>query len=96
MPSVQLSCNRAVSSRQGKQGNDRGTAPHCTVCPTAPQIGTGFRLEVATVRKLEFETDAFAFADKALGSWYKVRAAPLRSWWYYAGAAARCFLLLVH
>jgi hypothetical protein len=28
------------------------------------QIETGYRVEVVTVRKLEFETDAFAFADK--------------------------------
>jgi hypothetical protein len=28
------------------------------------QTTTGYRLEVVTVRKLEFETDAFAFADK--------------------------------
>jgi len=28
------------------------------------QTVTGYRLEVVTVRKLEFETDAFAFADK--------------------------------
>ncbi|GMH32207.1 hypothetical protein BSKO_00041 [Bryopsis sp. KO-2023] len=31
---------------------------------------TGFRLEVATVRKLEFETDAFAFGDKVIEKWY--------------------------
>jgi len=28
------------------------------------QTTSGYRLEVVTVRKLEFETDAFAFADK--------------------------------
>jgi hypothetical protein len=28
------------------------------------QTTTGYRIEVVTVRKLEFETDAFAFADK--------------------------------
>jgi hypothetical protein len=28
------------------------------------QTVTGYRVEVVTVRKLEFETDAFAFADK--------------------------------
>lgn len=28
------------------------------------QKNTGYRLEVATVRKLEFETDAFSFGDK--------------------------------
>lgn len=33
----------------------------------ASQIETGYRLEVVTVRKLEFETDAFAFADKVRG-----------------------------
>lgn len=31
---------------------------------------TGYRLEVVTVRKLEFETDAFAFGDKVLETWY--------------------------
>lgn len=31
---------------------------------TLPQIETGYRLEVVTVRKLEFENDAFGFADK--------------------------------
>lgn len=30
----------------------------------SPQTTTGYRVEVVTVRKLEFETDAFAFADK--------------------------------
>ena len=31
---------------------------------------TGYRIEVITVRKLEFETDAFAFGDKILAKWY--------------------------
>eukprot|EP01023_Acetabularia_acetabulum_P042740 TRINITY_DN425_c0_g1_i4.p2 TRINITY_DN425_c0_g1~~TRINITY_DN425_c0_g1_i4.p2 ORF type:complete len:269 (-),score=52.37 TRINITY_DN425_c0_g1_i4:287-1093(-) len=31
---------------------------------------TGYRLEVATTRKLEFETDAFAFGDKVIEGWY--------------------------
>lgn len=31
---------------------------------------TGYRVEVVTVRKLEFETDAYAFADKVLDNWY--------------------------
>lgn len=31
---------------------------------------TGFRVEVATVRKLEFENDAFAFGDKLVERWY--------------------------
>lgn len=30
----------------------------------------GYRIEVVTVRKLEFETDAYAFADKVLENWY--------------------------
>ena len=34
------------------------------------EIQTGYRLEVVTVRKLEFETDAFAFGDKVLETWY--------------------------
>jgi hypothetical protein len=32
--------------------------------PLLLQTVTGYRVEVVTVRKLEFETDAFAFADK--------------------------------
>lgn len=36
----------------------------------ALEIQTGYRIEVVTVRKLEFETDAFAFADKVLENWY--------------------------
>ena len=36
----------------------------CTSCFLGMQITSGYRLEVVTVRKLEFETDAFAFADK--------------------------------
>jgi uncharacterized membrane protein YgcG len=32
---------------------------------------TGYRLEVATVRKLETENDAFAFGDKLVEKWYK-------------------------
>lgn len=31
---------------------------------------TGYRVNVVTVRRLEFETDAYAFADKALENWY--------------------------
>jgi len=34
------------------------------------QTETGYRLEVVTVRKLEFETDSFAFGDKILARWY--------------------------
>ncbi len=34
------------------------------------QIDTGFRLELITVRKLEFENDAFAFGDKVIEKWY--------------------------
>ncbi len=30
------------------------------------QIDTGYRLQVVTVRKLEFENDAFGFADKII------------------------------
>ena len=35
-----------------------------------PQDRTGYRLEVATVRKLETESDAFAFGDKLIEKWY--------------------------
>ena len=35
------------------------------------QFDTGYRLEVATVRKLETENDAFAFGDKLIEKWYK-------------------------
>ena len=31
---------------------------------------TGYRLEVATVRKLEFESDAFVFGDKLVSKWF--------------------------
>jgi hypothetical protein len=34
------------------------------------QAETGYRVEVATVRKLEFENDAFVFGDKLIASWY--------------------------
>ena len=35
------------------------------------QEATGYRLEVATVRRLEFENDTFAFGDKLIKKWYK-------------------------
>lgn len=35
------------------------------------QENTGYRLEVATVRKLETENDAFAFGDKLIEKWYE-------------------------
>lgn len=38
------------------------------VCPA--QTETGYRLEAVTVRKLEFENDAFAFGDKVIEKWY--------------------------
>lgn len=34
------------------------------------QEATGYRLEVATVRRLEFENDTFAFGDKLIKKWY--------------------------
>jgi uncharacterized membrane protein YgcG len=34
------------------------------------ESNTGYRVEVATVRKLEFEADAFAFGEKVLNKWY--------------------------
>ncbi|DBA76985.1 TPA: hypothetical protein ACH3X1_009576 [Trebouxia sp. C0004] len=34
----------------------------------------GYRLEVVTVRKLEFETDGLAFGDKILARWYPNKA----------------------
>ena len=40
----------------------------CTAVPM--QTETGYRLEVVTVRKLEFESDAFAFGDKIIAKWY--------------------------
>lgn len=36
----------------------------------ALEENTGYRLEVATVRKLEFETDPFAFGDLLIEKWY--------------------------
>ena len=35
------------------------------------QAETGYRLEVATVRKLETEADAFSFGDKLIEKWYE-------------------------
>jgi len=35
------------------------------------ELKTGYRVEVATVRKLEFESDAFAFGDKLSNKWFK-------------------------
>lgn len=35
---------------------------------------TGVRVTVVTLRKLQFETDAFAFADKVIETWYPTRA----------------------
>lgn len=48
----------------------------CTLCLTSPpaagaQESTGYRVEVATVRRLEFENDTFAFGDKLIAKWYK-------------------------
>lgn len=40
------------------------------LCPAAPQSKTGYRVEVATLRRLEFENDAFALGDKLLDKWY--------------------------
>lgn len=34
------------------------------------EIETGYRLTAITVRKLEFEPDTYAFADKVMESWY--------------------------
>jgi len=34
---------------------------------------TGYRLTVVTLRKLQFETDVFAFSDKVLERWYPTR-----------------------
>lgn len=36
----------------------------------ALEAKTGYRLEVATLRRLEFESDAFAFGDKLVKKWY--------------------------
>ena len=36
----------------------------------ASQLDTGYRVELITVRKLEFENDAFAFGDKLIEKWY--------------------------
>ncbi|KAK9841089.1 hypothetical protein WJX84_004537, partial [Apatococcus fuscideae] len=34
---------------------------------------TGYRLEAATIRKLEFENDAFALGDKLIEKWYPTK-----------------------
>lgn len=36
----------------------------------ALETETGYRVEVVTLRKLEFENDAFAFGDKLIERWY--------------------------
>ncbi|KAL4422074.1 hypothetical protein ABPG77_001542 [Micractinium sp. CCAP 211/92] len=36
----------------------------------ALEEATGYKLEVATVRRLEFENDTFAFGDKLIKKWY--------------------------
>ncbi|EFN54260.1 hypothetical protein CHLNCDRAFT_58309 [Chlorella variabilis] len=36
----------------------------------ALEDATGYHLEVATVRRLEFENDTFAFGDKLVSKWY--------------------------
>jgi uncharacterized membrane protein YgcG len=38
--------------------------------PCHLQASTGYHLEVATVRRLEFENDTFAFGDKLVNKWY--------------------------
>lgn len=38
------------------------------------EIGTGYHVNVVTVRKLEFETDPFAYGDKVLENWYPTAA----------------------
>lgn len=57
---------------------------------TRTQAETGYRVEVATLRRLEFENDAFAFGDKLIERWYPSEAdgsnkasQPARSgsWW---------------
>lgn len=64
-----------------------GNPPHGHPAHTHPvtswlQTTSGYRVNVVTVRKLEFETDAFAFADKVragalgLGAWWSSKR-----WW---------------
>lgn len=54
-----------------------GLLPTGAVRPTSAlpggcvaQEATGYKLEVATVRRLEFENDTFAFGDKLIKKWY--------------------------
>lgn len=42
----------------------------CLCCSVVAQEATGYKLEVATVRRLEFENDTFAFGDKLIKKWY--------------------------
>lgn len=37
------------------------------------QSRTGYRLEAVTLRKLEFENDAFALGDKVIEKWYPTK-----------------------
>ncbi len=65
----------------GRQLSQKPCAPphlsklcHLPLRPLPAQTTTGYRIQVVTVRKLEFETDAYAFADKvcvwgAVTSW---------------------------
>lgn len=43
---------------------------HRPIVSCVLQTETGYRLEIVTVRKLEFEADAFAFGDKLIAKWF--------------------------
>ena len=47
------------------------TGAHCDPLrsPLLPCQATGYRVEVATLRRLEFENDAFAYGDKLIKKW---------------------------
>ena len=56
----------------GERRCRRGTGWSLTWCHAwvGTQAQTGYRLEAVTVRKLEFENDAFVFGDKLVEKWY--------------------------
>lgn len=48
----------------------RATAGEINGLAKSIEDSTGYRVTVVTLRKLQFETDAFAFADKVIEKWY--------------------------
>jgi hypothetical protein len=74
-------------SQQLPRAQAPGSRPHGLLSPPCLpqnelQTTTGYRINVVTVRKLEFETDAYAFADKVRAAQPSLRPRPsLRAVW---------------